>query len=817
MEYSIAEIAQFINAQLTGKGETVVRHVLSDSRSLLYPADTLFFAIVGERNDGHDYISELYRQGVRAFVVSRAIDQFADANYLLVPNVLHALQRLAAHHRRRFMTPVIGITGSNGKTVVKEWIHQAVHEEKNIVRSPKSYNSQVGVPLSALLLNEKHDLAVFEAGISQPLEMERLQPILLPDVGIFTHLGDAHQENFTSLKEKAVEKLKLFRRCRTVIYCRDHQEVAEILENDSDYRAVSRFSWAINTTANVQVKPPTTADSRQYTLSHNNKRFALTIPFTDHASIENALHVAVLMLLMDYQTEVIAERIAQLTPVAMRLDIKKGVRQCTIINDSYNSDTNSLSIALDLLAQQHQRPVKTVILSDVLQSGKSQDALYSEIAELLAGKKIDKLIGIGSDIAAHAGLFTCESRFFATTDELLCRLGNDVRFFNEAILVKGSRKFEFERIVQALEDKVNKTVMEINLSAVIHNYNYFKSLLHPGVKMVVMVKAFAYGSGSVEIANVLQYHRADYLAVAFADEGKELRENGITLPIMVMNPEESGIETLIRYRLEPEIYHFRLLQQFMQTLSEHGIDDYPVHIKLDTGMHRLGFLPHELDALTDILRKQSSVKVKSVFSHLAGSDDPALDYFVHEQVAAFRSMSGQMEAQLGYPFLRHILNSAGIERFPEAQFDMVRLGIGLHGFSAADSDQLRQVASLNSVIIQVKDIPAGESVGYNRKFIATAPTRIGIVPMGYADGLHRMLGNGTGSFVVKGKRVPTVGNVSMDVCAIDLTETDAKEGDTVTIFGENAPLSELARQMQTIPYEALTRIAQRVKRIYYQE
>jgi alanine racemase len=821
MEYGIAEIAEVLHGELFGSGNGVAKHVLTDSRSLLYPFDTVFFAIVGERNDGHDYIEELYKQGVRYFVVSRLphhAENLSGAVFVRVPQVLYALQQLAALHRRRFLTPVLGITGSNGKTVVKEWVFQTIQQEKNIIRSPKSYNSQTGVPLSVLLLDEKHDLAIFEAGISQTGEMDRLQPIILPDIGIFTHLGEAHQENFSSKQEKAAEKLKLFRRCRTVIYCRDQTEIAEILENDEAYKAVARFSWAKNGHADVQVGQQRTSNgATQVELHHNGKSFALVIPFADHASVENALHVAVLMIFMEYAPDIVAQRIAQLAPVAMRLDLKKGARRCTIINDTYNADTGSLSIALDLLAHQHQHPKKTVILSDILQSGKSQNDLYREISELLSGKNIDRLIGIGHEISAHAELFSCEKRFYNTTDDFLSRLGAEIRFADEAILVKGAHTFGFERIIQVLEDKVHKTVLEINLSAVIHNYNHFKSLLRPNVKMAVMVKAFAYGSGSAEIANLLQYHRADCLAVAFADEGKELRENGITLPIIVMNPEEGSLETLIRYRLEPEIYHFRVLQQFSQLLSDQIIYDYPVHLKVDTGMHRLGFLAHELDELTLFIQRQSFIRVKSVFSHLAGSDDPALDYFVHEQVAAFRKMSDRIETQIGYPFLRHILNSAGIERFPEAQFDMVRLGIGLHGISATDSAKLRQVAALSSVIIQIKDIPTGESVGYNRNFVAPCPTRIGIVPIGYADGIHRMLGNGVGSFLVNGQYAPLVGNISMDVCAVDLTGIQAKEGDTVIIFGENRPLTEMAQQMQTIPYEVLTRVAPRVKRIYYQE
>jgi alanine racemase len=820
MNYTITEIAHITGGQLTGPGDTMVKYVLTDSRSLLYPAVTVFFAIPGERNDGHNYIGELYRQGVHCFVVDRLPDSvrvFSDASFVLVSDVFRALQQLAARHRCRFMTPVIGITGSNGKTVVKEWIFQAIHHEKNIVRSPRSYNSQIGVPLSVCLLDEKHDLAIFEAGISQPGEMERLQTIIMPDIGIFTHLGEAHRENFHSKYEKAQEKMILFRRCRTVLYCRDCAELADILESDPEYRAVSRFSWSEQAEADVQIHNKRKENGSTFVaVRHGSQNFDLVIPFTDDASVENALHVVCLMLFMGYRPEIINGRIAQLEPVAMRLDIKKGANRCSIINDSYNADTGSLAIALDLLVRQPY-PLKTLILSDILQSGKSQENLYREVAGLLTERNINRLAGIGPDISANAGLFACEKYFFATTEAFLAELGHHIRFADESILVKGSRNFEFERIVQALEEKVHKTVLEINLNAVVHNYNYFKSLLHPQTKMAVMVKALAYGSGSVEIAHVLQFHRADCVAVAFADEGKELRESGITLPIMVMNPEDDGFDTLIRYRLEPEIYNFRMLRQCAKAASDQGIDEYPVHIKLDTGMHRLGFLEDEVDLLAGQLRRQPSVRVKSVFSHLAGSDDPSLDDFVRQQVTLFRRMSDKIEELIQYPFLRHILNSAGIERFPEAQFDMVRLGIGLHGISAVDPSKVRQVATLRSIILQIKSILAGDSVGYNRKFFAVKPMRIGIVPIGYADGLHRMLGNGVGSFVVNGQHVPLVGNMSMDMCAIDLTDIDAVEGDPVMIFGEEYPLTEIARQMQTIPYEVLTRVAPRVKRIYYQE
>jgi len=822
VEYTISEIAQITGGQLAGTDDVAVQYVLTDSRSLLYPALTVFFAIPGERHDGHDYLEDLYRQGVRCFVVNRlpesaAFDNICNASFVLVLDVLRALQQLAAQHRRRFMTPVIGITGSNGKTVVKEWIFQAIHHEKNIVRSPRSYNSQVGVPLSVCLLDHQHDLAIFEAGISQRGEMERLQTVIMPDIGIFTHLGEAHQENFCSKYEKAQEKLKLFRRCRRVIYCRDCAEVADILENNPEYRAVSRFSWSERAGADVQITRKQKENGATLAMVHHDgQSFELEIPFTDDASVENALHVVCLMLFMGYRHEIIRARIAQLEPVAMRLDVKKGVNRCTIINDAYNADVGSLAIALDLLARQ-QHPIKTLILSDILQSGKSQENLYREVAGLLIERNINRLVGIGSEISAHTGLFACEKYFFSTTGAFLSELGQSVRFSDEAILVKGSRKFEFERIVNLLEEKVHKTVLEINLNAVVHNYNHFKSLLHPKTRMVVMVKAFAYGSGSVEIASVLQYHRADALAVAFADEGKELRENGITLPIMVMNPEDGGFDTIINYHIEPEIYNFRMLEQFAKTVSGQGICEYPIHIKLDTGMHRLGFIEEEIDRLAELLRKQSSVRVKSVFSHLAGSDDLMLDDFTRQQIDSFRRMSGKIEERIQYPFLRHILNSAGIERFPEAQFDMVRLGIGLHGVSAVDSSILQQTATLRSIIIQIKNIPEGDSVGYNRNFFAVRNMRIGIVPIGYADGLHRIMGNGAGYFIVNGKRAPLVGNISMDMCSVDLTEVEACEGDTVIIFGEEYPLTEIARQMQTIPYEVLTSVSPRVKRIYYQE
>jgi alanine racemase len=820
MDYNITEIVRIVDGELFGNAAVSVNYILTDSRSLLYPSSTVFFARAGARHHGNNYVVDLYDRGVRCFVVESLPNEFLslqDANFMLVTCVLTALQKFAAEHRNRFSATLIGITGSNGKTVVKEWIFQALRHERNIVRSPRSYNSQIGVPLSICLIDKHHDLAIIEAGISQTAEMERLQNIIKPQIGIFTNLGQAHSENFASNTEKAREKLKLFKNCQTLIYCRDYSEIKDIIENDIEFAALSTFSWSQFDDADIRV-----ADmyKNEYVTTvkiiYGDQSFDLTIPFTDNASIENSLHVVSLMLFFGYDYQIINERILQLEPVEMRLDMKKGVNNCVIINDTYNSDIGSLSIALDLLSRRQDRAT-TVILSDILQSGKSQENLYRTVAQLLNEHKISRLIGIGNEISASADFFECEKHFFKNTELFLDAANRTLKFANEAILVKGSRLFEFERIVHLLEEKIHKTVLEINLNAVVHNYNYFKSLLRPDTKIVAMVKAFAYGTGSVEIASVLQHHRVDYLAVAFADEGKELRQNGITIPIMVMNPEESCFETLVRYYLEPEIYSFNILEICAKHTSNQGIAQYPIHIKLDTGMHRLGFVESDIDKLISKLQNLPSVRVKSVFSHLAAAENPNFDDFTRHQIDTFRNMCEKIRKGIGYPFTRHILNSAGIERFTDAQFDMVRLGIGLHGFSSKDTSNLMQTASLRTVIIQIKNILEGDSVGYSRNFIASKNIRIGIVPIGYADGLHRSLGNAQGSFLLNGKNAPIIGNISMDMCAIDLSGINASEGDTVIIFGDERPIAEFAHQMQTIPYEVLTSVAARVKRIYYQQ
>lgn len=818
--YSIQKIGEVLNGKQIGDADITVKNLLTDSRNVIYPANSLFFAIRGERHDGHAYITDLYEKGVKAFVVEyipEPCNDFRDCVFLVVANVLTALQQLAAYHRKQFNNPVIAITGSNGKTVVKEWLYQAVHNDKHVVRSPKSYNSQVGVPLSIWQIETFHDIAIIEAGISLPGEMEKLERIIQPTIGLITNIGEPHQENFTDYKKKCEEKLKLFSHCKTVVYCKDHELIDEVLQAPS-YAMSAKKTWSKGGNADVMVQSVSVgADKTTITGIYLGKKlFGLEIPFTDEASIENALHLVTLLLTLGYDIHAIERMLMQLSPVAMRLELKQGINNSSIINDSYNSDLGSLAIALDYLEHQKQHTKKTVILSDILQSGRSSESLYREVSGLLAQKNIQRFIGIGPELMKYRSFFKPDSRFYPDTTSFINDINRET-FANETILLKGSRAFQFENILIFLEKKVHETVLEINLNALVHNLNYFRSLLKPGVKMVAMVKAFSYGSGSFEIANVLQFQRVDYLAVAFADEGVALRDAGITVSIMVMNPEKSSFNTIIRNHFEPEIYSFKELESFKAAVEKAGQKQFPVHLKMDTGMHRLGFMKEELDTLIEWLAGTDVIKVQSVFSHLAGSDEAQFDEFTRLQIENFRYASDKVQKSLSYPVIRHILNSAGIERFPEAQFEMVRLGIGLYGISAVDQSMVKNVSTLKTNILQVKEIDINESVGYSRRFMATRKTKIGILPIGYADGLHRILGNGVGKLMVNGYFVPIIGSICMDMCMVDLTGVVANEGDEVTVFGEHYPVTELAKQMKTIPYEVFTSISPRVKRIYYQE
>lgn len=832
-EYSITDIAKIVKGKLFSSVNTQIKYLLIDSRTLFSPSETLFFAIVGERHDGHNFIRELYKKGVRNFVVSSLTGQqneLPESNFILLDDTLKALQLLSQHHRKQFKIPIIGITGSNGKTIIKEWIYQLLSPDKKIVRNPKSYNSQVGVPLSVWLLNEKAEIGIFEAGISKENEMKNLQAILKPTIGIFANIGDAHQENFIDQKQKVREKLKLFTECEKIIYNKDYYVIDDLIKSDRRFEEKT-FTWSTKFPADLYISKiekdlpdrlPAGRQDRQgknstkITAKYKRQNNSLIIPFSDDASIENAIHCWALLLYLGYSQDVITERIATLNSVAMRLELKAGINNCTIINDYYNSDLSSLGIALDFLNQQNQHTKKTLILSDILQSGVKSAKLYHDVSDMLLKKNVDKIIGIGPAISHQAKAFSITKEFYASTEDFIKKL-SDLHFSDEAILLKGARTFEFERISAKLQQKTHNTVLEINLNAIVHNLNYFRSLLNPGTKVMAMVKAFSYGSGMYEIANILQYQKVDYLAVAYVDEGVELRKAGISVPIMVMDPETHGFEQMIENNLEPELYSFRILHAFIDTLKKSGIRNYPVHIKLDTGMKRLGFQQEEINELIQIIKQNDCVSVKSIFSHLAASDEPDHDAFTRLQFSRFYEDSKKITKELNCPIFCHILNSSGIERFPEAQYNMVRLGIGLYGVSVLKHNKLMHVGTLKSVISQIKKVPAFETVGYSRKGQVKHDSLIATVPVGYADGLNRRLGNGVGRVIINGKSAPIIGNICMDMCMIDITGIKAEEGDEVIIFGEQNTIADIAKQMGTIPYEVLTSISRRVKRIYFHE
>jgi len=802
-----------------------VEDVLIDSRRFIRSAKTLFFALKGVRNDGHKYIRDLYRKGIRYFVISDSNfsrSGLEKASFFEVSDTLKAMQQLAAYHRSQFDIPVIGVTGSNGKTIVKEWLFQLMSGDKKIVRSPKSYNSQIGVPLSVWQMNHQHELAIFEAGISRPNEMEHLQTIIRPTLGIFTNIGEAHSEGFISLAQKVGEKLKLFTRVNTLIYNNDQKELLEAIIRTGILENLNTFTWGRDDNSDLRIVEKQTAEAS--TIIHavyQDEKVSIEIPFTNAASVENAIHCWAAMLIVGYEGEIISQRMAGLTSIAMRLEQKEGVNNCTIINDAYNSDFNSLTIALDFMQQQNQHKEKVVILSDILQSGRSEAELYGNVAGLLKQKGISRVIGIGDAISRHAGLFEMEKDFFPTTRDFIAGFPM-ASIRNQTVLLKGARIFEFERINRILQQKVHETVFEINLSALIENLNFFRSKLKPETRIMAMVKAFSYGSGSFEIANILQFHQVDYLAVAYVDEGVELRNAGIRLPVMVMNPEEYAFDLMIKHQLEPEIFSFRALNMLEKAIRRNHLPQnkpVKIHLKLETGMHRLGFYEEDLEELITRINANPLIYVQSVFSHMVGSDNPALDDFTRTQISQFQRMAHKLKAGLPRTFMMHLLNSAGISRFPEAQFDMVRLGIGLYGVSShpKTAHGLRHVTSLRTEITQIKKIQAGDSVGYNRSYIATKERRIATVSVGYADGLFRMLGNGNFSFWINGKSATVVGDICMDMCMIDVTDLNVKEGDAVFVFNAEHPVTELAAATNTISYEVLSRISRRVKRVYFHE
>ncbi|MBR5642789.1 MAG: bifunctional UDP-N-acetylmuramoyl-tripeptide:D-alanyl-D-alanine ligase/alanine racemase, partial [Salinivirgaceae bacterium] len=817
--YSIGDIAAVIGGKLTRGSGGNVSHILIDSRKVVFARESLFFALKGTRNDGHRFIPELYKAGVRNFVVDnlpQSPENYQYANFIVVEDTLKALHQLVSWHRSKMTMPVVGITGSNGKTIVKEWACKCLAPEKLIARNPKSYNSQIGVPLSVWLLQPDNNLGIFEAGISQPGEMDALENIIKPDIGIFTNIGDAHQENFTSIEQKLNEKLKLFKNVKVLIFGADNQLVREKIKATVSPET-KLFTWGTMPDVNLYVESvdyqPTSATIHAM---YNNERFAAQIPFADKASVENALQVWSLMLVFGYDNQLIIQRLATIEPIAMRLELKEGNNNCSIINDSYNCDMESLRIALDYLSVQNQHPQKILILSDIEQSGYTKSDLYHHIAVLIRQKNVDRLIGIGSDIRSFSNFFDLRKDFFASTQDFLDHFDFS-KIQNSSVLLKGARSFGFERISSVLQKQSHQTVMSIDLSAMEHNLNYFKSLLKPTTEMCCMLKAFAYGSGTHEIANLCQYQRVAMIAVAFADEGVELRRDGIHIPILVLNPERESFAQMIEYRLEPEIYNYVTLSTFNQAVLDAGQTDYPIHLKLDTGMHRSGFMPDDTDNVIEAIRNSKGLKIKTIFSHLATADEYDQDDYTLSQLNTFETMSSAIMAQMDYPIKRHILNSAGIERFADKwQYDMVRLGIGLYGLSVAGA-QLQPIATLTSSLAQIKHLKAGTTVGYSRRGKLTRDSEIATVPIGYADGLRRCLGNGNGKLWYKGHLVPIVGNICMDICMVDVTGLDAHEGDPVEIFGKNLPITQVAEWMNTIPYEVLTGISRRVKRTYQYE
>ena len=786
--YQISQITTLIGARRIGECEQRIDWLLTDSRSLCFPETSLFFALRSKRGDGHRYIPELYRRGVRSFVVEAQPDgTFPQANFLIVPNTLQALQRLAERHRDAFNIPVIGIAGSNGKTTVKEWLYQLLSPDYTITRSPRSYNSQIGVPLSVWGMWEQTQIGIFEAAISQPQEMPALERIIQPTIGVFTCLGVAHQENFQTMEQKCKEKLQLFRHAKVIIY-------------PADDALVSRCMAEMNFSAEL-----------------------IPMQATGNAFDDNRQLCACVCRYLGMEETVLQQRLSLLEPVAMRLEVKEGKNGCILINDSYNSDLNSLDIALDFMNRRRDTHganavlPRTLLLSDIQQTGMSEPDFYKQVAQRIAARGVERFIGVGPVISRQKQVFShldAESSFDPDTDsfmkgEVFARLKNSL------ILIKGARSFGFERVSDLLEQKVHETILEVNLNAVVDNLNYYRSFLKSDTRMVCMVKADAYGAGAVEIAKTLQEHRVDYLAVAVADEGAELRNAGISSNIMIMNPEMTSFHTLFHYHLEPEVYNFRLLDALIKAAEHEGITDFPIHIKLDTGMHRLGFDPEkDIPKLVERLHRQTALIPRSVFSHFVGSDADEFDEFSAHQFALFEKGADLLQNAFHHHILRHICNSAGIEHFPERQMDMVRLGLGLYGVNSRNNKLIHNVSTLRTTILQIRNIKAGDSVGYSRKTILQHDSRVAALPIGYADGLDRKLGNRNGYCMVNGCRAPYVGNICMDVCMIDVTDIPCQEGDTVVIFGAELPPSELSDILGTIPYEIYTSVSNRVKRIY---
>jgi len=817
---SLNILSEITKGKLIGNGNLFISEIITDSRTFVSSENSVFFALKGLRNDGHVFIEDLCERGIINFIISdykKEYANFKNANFIIVNNTLEALHKLGEYHRDIFSSNIIAIVGSNGKTIVKEWLYQLLQNNFNIVRSPKSYNSQLGVPLSLCLLNNNYNLGIIEAGVSEVGEMAKLEKIVKPNVVIFTSLGEAHQENFKDFESKASDKLKMFKRAKTLIYSPDYEQIADTIKGNDFYSEKEVVTWSFKSkSANIYVEEVNKGDnSSEIKVLYKNNIVSYSIPFIDEASIKNSLSCFGYLASQNLLSDNILERFSKLEAVEMRIQQKKGINNCTLVNDYYNSDITSLKIAVDLLKNISKNLSTTIILSDIMQSGISDNDLYKTVADLINVNKIDKFIGIGKNITKHKLFFkaSVKTEFYNTTDEFL-KQALRKKFNNEIVLLKGARSFKFEKISEVLELKKHRTVLEINLEAITHNFNYYKLLIPAKTKTMVMVKALSYGSGTHEIAGLLQHNGVDYLGVAFADEGVKLRKAGITTRIMVMNPDENSISDIINYQLEPEIYSFKVLDAFLNKLKTNSVKNLPIHIKIDTGMKRLGFCNFEIDKLINILNSNEFLHVQSVFSHLVATDEAEHDDFTKKQISTFTKVSTKISEALPYKFLKHILNTSGIERFPNAVFDMVRIGIGLYGFSANNKSKLMNVSTLKTRVSQVKYVAKGETIGYSRKWKAKQDSKIAIIPIGYADGLSRQLSNDVGQVLINNQKVPIVGNVCMDMCMIDITNVNAKEDDEVIIFGDNYTANEIAKKLNTIPYEIITGVSERVKRVY---
>lgn len=831
--YQLSFISLASKAQWLGnKTDYPVQHIFTDSRQLGTETNMLFIAIVTHRSDGHLYIPDAYAKGVRCFLVSKEPDykSYPEAAFLLVSDTIAALQLLAANIRQQFKIPVIGITGSNGKTIVKEWLSYLLRNHFDIVRSPKSYNSQIGVPLSVWQMNKEHSLGIFEAGISQTGEMELLERIIRPDIGIFTNIGEAHTQGFINARQKINEKLQLFKHADLLIFCRDYHELNECVSvfaqtiKANTGKSLQLFSWSYKHESTLLIKSvQKTKGKTTICAIYKHEEISIIIPFTDAASIENAINCWCTLLYFNISYQEIAEGMNALKPISMRLELLQGDNNCILINDSYNSDLRSLSIALDMLDQQKQQKTKTVFLSDLQQTGRTEVALYREVAAILKERNVQRFFAIGPSLLHNKDLFESdkyiETHFFEDTESFLQQI-HVYTFEDEAILLKGSRSFAFEKIILLLEQKIHQTVMTVNLSSLLSNLDAFRRRLKPEVKTMAMVKASSYGSGGYEIANVLKDAKVDYLTVAYADEGVALRKADIDMPIMVMSPSTESFDRMILWNLEPEIFNMRSLKQFINVARNLGVKDYPIHIKLDTGMHRLGFMANEIEILITTVSSEPCLRIASIFSHLAASDDVSFSEFTHQQGTAFKQMSARIIDAIGYRPLLHLCNTAGIVMYPEYHFDMVRLGLGLYGIDGSGmlNEQLQQISTLKTTIAQIKEIPAGETIGYSRRGKAQKNMRIATICIGYADGYPRSLSNGVAFVMINNKAAKLIGSIAMDMCMVDITDIEAvQEGDEVIIFGDALPIQQLANWAGTIPYEIMTSISQRVKRVYINE